>query len=88
MILFAKTAYFMSFLKLKAVDYEDLRPKFMLTCWCHLTSAFRTGLQVPLFNSVRSTSQAESAHDGIEARGGIPDDTTYHKRNDSLAVWA
>ena len=66
----------------------ELRPKFMFSRRSHLASALRTGLQVPLLDFIRPTSQAESAHDGIEARSGIPYDTTYHKRNDSLAVWA
>ena len=66
----------------------ELRPKFMFSRRSHLAPTFGTGLQVPLPNPVRSTSQTESAHDGIEAWGGIPDDTTHHKQNDSLAVWA
>ena len=60
----------------------------MLSRRYHLAAALGTGLQIPLSNPVRPTSQTESAHDGIEAGGGIPDDTTHHERNDSLAVWA
>ena len=60
----------------------------MFPSHAHLPSTLGAGVHVPFANLVRSTSQAQSAYEGIEAGRSIPYHSTHYERNDVLAVGA